>query len=397
MPVIPTAAKATDRLAHLDFAQHNAESKEVIEAFAARKPIRVPVQVGTNTRYFMFHPEANDFGMDFRRYSDDPDVMFESLLKFSRWSKFNILQDAELGLPEKWWIYVDFQNYYDAAWFGCPLEYLDDQVPDTRPVFEDCPERVMENGIPSPFSGLFAKGLEFYEHMAERAKQEDFFGRPIEIGLPGMGTDGPMTVACNLFGPEFVCTAMVDEPERLKILLSFITDATISRMRAWRDKGGIPVPQDGFWMADDSIALLSTQMVRDHILPHLRRIYEVFGTDVERGLHLCGNATRHFPMLVEELKIASFDTGFPVDFGALRKAIGPDVRIQGGPHVELMRSGTPDQVYAESKRVLQSGILEGGLFLLREGNNLAPGTPLDNIEAMVRAGRDFGQLRENKP
>jgi uroporphyrinogen-III decarboxylase len=387
-------ARETDRLANLDFAAHNEEVRRVMEAYNDRKPVRVPVQVGTNTRYFMFHPGANDFGMDFRTYSEDPDAMFESQLQFARWSRFNVLQDAELGLPERWGVWIDFQNYYEAAWFGCPIEYMENQVPDTTPYFAEQPERVMEAGLPDPFSGLFGRGLLYWEHMGNRCRKEEFLGRPVSVGAPGCGTDGPMTVACNLFGPVFVCSAMAEEPDRLQTLLEFITEATIARMKAWREMDSIPMPQDGFWMADDSIALISTRMYCEHILPHHRRIYDAFGTERERGLHLCGDATRHFPTLVRELGIASFDTGFPVDFGALRKAVGPNVRIQGGPRVELLLTGSPEAAYEESRRILLSGILEGGLFLLREANNLAPGTPLENIEAMVKAGRDFGSFEQ---
>jgi len=386
-----TGAKSSDRLAGLDFARHNEEVVRVFETYSERNPIRVPIIVGTNTRYFMFHPDANDFGMDFKRFSEDPSAMFDSQLRFARWSRFNILQDAELGLPKQWWVGVDFQNYYEAAWFGCPIEYINDQVPDTHPVFEDCPERVMENGIPDPFGGLFGRGLEYYEQMSEKAINGEYLGRPIRVGMPGGGSDGPMTVACNLFGPVFVCSAMIEEPERLQRLLTFITDATIERMRAWRTKSGIPVPQDSFGMADDSIALISTEMYCEQILPHHKRLYDTFGTEKDRSIHLCGNASRHFPTLIRELGIAGFDTGFPIDFAAVRKAVGPNVKINGGPHVELLRSATPEAVYEESRRILQSGILEGKMFLLREGNNLAPGTPLENIEAMVRAGLDFGR------
>lgn len=38
--------------------------------------------------------------------------------------------------------------------------------------------------------------------------------------------------------------------------------------------------------------------------------------------------------------------------------------------------------------------MEGGQFVLREGNNLAPGTPLENTEALYHAGRQFGRIRE---
>jgi len=57
----------------------------------------------------------------------------------------------------------------------------------------------------------------------------------------------------------------------------------------------------------------------------------------------------------------------------------------------LMRS-TPAEVREEVRRILGTGVLDGGKFVLREGNNLAPGTPLENTEAMYRAGREFGIL-----
>jgi uroporphyrinogen-III decarboxylase len=68
------------------------------------------------------------------------------------------------------------------------------------------------------------------------------------------------------------------------------------------------------------------------------------------------------------------------------------VRILGGPHVELLMHATPAQVRDEVRRIMESGILDGGLFVLREGNNLAPRTPLDNCDALYHAGREFGKL-----
>jgi uroporphyrinogen-III decarboxylase len=384
-----------DRLADFDFEQHNAEVREVWAAYRAGTPVRIPIILGTNTRYFLREPTANPEGLNFRRYSESPDVMFEAQLRHTRWSRFNLLQDAELGMPERWQIGVDFQNYYEAAWFGCPLAYYDGEVPDTQPVFADCPERVMERGLPDPFGGLMAKGLDYYAHFLERAGRETFLDRPIAVNLPGfgMGSDGPLTVACNLFGPVFVCTAMASEPTRLHRLLDFITEATIRRIAAWRQRFNVPTPSDGYGLADDSIALISTRMYREHVLPYHRRIYETFGTQKGRGIHLCGDATRHFKTLRDELDIQSFDTGFPVDFGRLRRELGTDVQIQGGPHIEILRTGTPEQVRAETRRILQSGVLVGGRFVLREGNNLAPGTPLENIEAMYHTGRAWGRLQ----
>ena len=383
---------STDRLKDFDFASHNAETKAMWAGYHAGKPTRTPIFVGTNTRYFIFNKAANPDGIDFQRFSEDPDLMFDTQLRFARWGRFNLMQDFEMGLPEKWGVAPDFQNYYEAAWFGCPVEYMAGQVPDTTPAFEDCPERIMEKGLPDPFGGLFAKVLRYAEHYQERAAKETYLGRPIQANFPwcGQGTDGPFTVACNVFGPTFVCSAMLEEPERFHKLLDFITTATIARMTAWRKLAKTPIPQDGFGFADDSIALISTPSYVEHILPYHRRLIDALATDKPRSIHLCGDATRHFPTLQKELNIQSFDTGFPVDFGALRRTLGPTVRISGGPHVDLLLNATPDQVRAETRRILASGILEGGLFALREGNNLAPYTPLANIEAMYETGRQYG-------
>ena len=106
---MPTPSQLpTDRFSHpdfarFDFAKHNAEQSALWADFNVGRPTaRIPVILGTNTRYFMFNDGANPGGLDFRRYTEDPDVMFDAQLQFQRWSKFNLLQDAELGLPKKW-------------------------------------------------------------------------------------------------------------------------------------------------------------------------------------------------------------------------------------------------------------------------------------------------------
>jgi uroporphyrinogen-III decarboxylase len=93
--------------------------------------------------------------------------------------------------------------------------------------------------------------------------------------------------------------------------------------------------------------------------------------------------------LRDELGVYEFDTGFPVDFGRLRRELGPEVTIWGGPDVMILKDGTPAQVAEETMRILESGICAGGRFVLREGNNLAPHTPRANLLAMYEAVRTW--------
>lgn len=381
----------------VDFDRHNEEVREVWEAYRKGNPIRVPVIFGINPRFTMWLPEVNPKGITFERYFTDPQAMLERQVEHQHWVRHHIPQDAEMGMPEKGWaVYVDFQNTYEAAWFGCELRFYPDQVPDTVPILHDDNKRMLfDKGIPDPFTGgLMKRNWEFYEHF--RRKQEEGFemlGKPIVSVMPcGLGTDGPMTVCCNLRGATEFVTDLMEDTEYALQLLDFVTTAIISRIKAYRKHLGHPEKAKPWGFADDSIEMLSTEMYRELVFPfHQRLVEELAEPEAPIGIHLCGDVQRHLVFLRDNLRIRSIDTGFPIDLGKARRDLGTEVELLGGPSVPLLRHGTPEQVRNETIRILQSGVMEGGKFILREGNNLAPGTPLENLWAMYQTAKEFGR------
>jgi uroporphyrinogen decarboxylase len=401
----------------VDFERHNAEVKEVWDAYRRREPVRVPVVFGINPRYTMFDHPANPRRFTFEQFFNDPQVMLERQLEHQEWVRLNVPQDMEMGLPPDGWdVAVNFFNSYEAAWLGCALRFDADQVPDTTPLWSDDRRKwmLLEQGIPDPFTGgLMQKNWEFYDYfLRKQAEGWTWKGLPIQSVTPcGLGTDGPLTVACNLRGATEFMTDLRADPDYAWKLLEFVTEATIVRLQAYRRKLGQPLKtqdrvgsprrsrfcsEEGFhpgWgFADDSVQLISTRMYEDLILPFHRRLVETFSEGGPISIHLCGDATRHFRFLRDTLNIRSFDTGFPVEFGWLREQVGPDVEIQGGPTVTFLQRATPPDVRAEVKRILTSGITEGGRFILREANNMPPGIPLENLQAMYEAAKEYGRL-----
>ena len=154
-------------------------------------------------------------------------------------------------------------------------------------------------------------------------------------------------------------------------------------------------PQRGaFFYADDSIAMLSQEQFQEFVLPYWKRIFAEFHDPKEpSSIHLCGDATHHFKFLADTFNVKTFDTGFPVDHGKLRKELGPDVHINGGPTIMLVKDGTPEQIEREVARVCSSGVLEGKRFTLIAANNLAPCTPVRNIQALYEAGKKHGRFQ----
>ncbi len=377
-----------------NFAAHNDEVRQVWEAYRAGRPTRVPMILGVNPRYTTFGHPANPRGITFEQCWSDPQLMLERHLEHLEWCAFNLPQDAEMGLPEKWTVGVDFQNVYEAAALGCPIEYCDDQVPDTRPLDGDASIRaVLARGVPDPFDNPFwSKVWSFYKHFKKREEEGfEWRGRPIRVaGLSGLGTDGPVTGACNVRGAMEFCLDLAADPAFADELMALIVESAIVRLKAFRARLGFPLKEKGFGFADDSIALLSQTMYAERVLPHHRRLVDAFSEGGPNSIHLCGDATRHFPFLKAALNIKSFDTGFPVDFAGLRRELGPDVEILGGPSVPFLQAATPDEVRHETRRILQSGIMEGGRFVLREGNNLAPDIGVEQVSAMYEACREWG-------
>ncbi len=376
-----------------DYARHNAEVRRIWAAFHRGQPERVPVVFNFSRRFWLLTPKLNSRGYTFRDYFEDPDVMMQVQLESNRWVRFSVLQDQEMGLPEKCWpgIHVDFQNSYEAGWFGCPIDYIEGDVPDTQPILQGDKRLLDELEQPDPLTGnLMKRAFEFYQYFEERRGTEDFFGLPIGPTTGPTGTDGPFTIACNLRGTMQLCLDLYEDPEYAHRLLSFVTDGIIARCKAWMNLTGQSYPRENWGFADDSVQLLSEQTYREFVLPYHRRLIQEFAQGPV-SIHLCGQVAHLLPILKDDLNIMGFDTGFPVDLGELRRMLGPEVLLRGNVHPEVLRQGPPAKIEDAVRRVLTSGAMLGGRLILCEGNNVAPGTPVENFAIMYQTAQKYGR------
>jgi len=388
----------------IDFDRHNEESARVWKAYREGRPERVPVNVYGSIRVYIQNPELNTQHWTFRDIFENADTQMEAQVEYRKWQRFNVLCDQEMGMPRDGWpVAVDFQNSYDAAWFGCPIEYIEGQVPDTRPMLAerkealyDLPEWVDES------RGITPKVKEFYERMLYASGKKEYYGLPLlpPGGQPLEGTDGPLDLAYKLRGADRLLLDMLTDERYYHELMRYITEnliRRIKRMKEYRwglrpdspDKGHYKI--DGYGFADDAVALISLKHYREFVYPYHKRFFDEFSTGVSAGIHLCGDASRHFRFIHDSLRVSSFDTGFPVDHGALRRQLGPDVNINGGPTIMEIKDGTPESIAARVKQICGSGVMEGGRFVMIAANNIAPLTPVENIKALYEATKLYGR------
>lgn len=378
-----------------DYAALNEESRALWKAYAEGRHPRIPVRFNTNPRILMLDPAYNTRCIQYEQYFKDPELMAQVQLEWQYWIRHFLPGDLEKGLPEQWPVWVDFQNCYDALWFGCPIEYRQDQIPDTKPILDDDHKRLLfDRGLPEPLAQEWAaRHTQYRERLEEKAAEGwTFLGKPVVVQkhAPFMGGDGVFTAACSLRGCANLCLDLLMDPDYAHELLSFVHEAMVTRMKAWWNHFGVEFPRDNFGTADDSVEMLSVDQYREFMLPLHRKLYETFATDVERGIHLCGNAQRLFPVLKEEIGVRQFDTGFPMDFALFREEMGPEVQVSGGPAVAFFVSDDPGPAVAEAERILRSGVLRGGRFILQEGNNLPPCANLETCARLHDLAKTLG-------
>ncbi len=370
------------------------EKSAIWDAYFARRPTRVPMRLNTNPRVVFPDPQWNPEGFTFEDAARDPETHVEIALRHELYRREVIGPRSDLPTepPEEWAINFWCYNVYEAAALGAEVVYPPDQVPVTPSFLDEANKReIFEVEVEKPLELPFIRdGLAFWHEMERICRDRRFEGRPVRL-VPWelIFSDGPLTVACNIRGGD-ILAELVTDPEYAQELLAFLVRAAALRRQALWDYFGDRLPRAN-GLADDSCALISPKMYRECVLPHHRAWYDAGPEGSVRTMHLCGDATRHFGAIRSELGVSSFDTGFPIDFRAMREELGPDVELTGGPEVALLLEGTPDDVFERARVILESGVKDGGRFVLQEGNNLPPFVPLENLDAMYRACLEFGE------
>lgn len=379
--------------AQMDYTAHNEEVRRVWDAYNAGRPTRAPVQFSMNARMILQNRELNTWGFTWQNYFENPDVRWNVELAFQKWVRLNVLQDSEMGLPAKEWagIGIYYQNCDEAAWFGCPFYYPQDDMPFIEAILKTDKKRLYDMPIPDPMrGGIMARAMEHYEYTEDKRKHIDYEGIPVgKTWVFGAGTDGPLTVACNLRGASEVALDFYQDPQYAHDLLGYITDAIIARMKAIITFNGNTYPTQGWFFADDSIELISRPMYEEFVLPCHRKLLSEFSLGGPNGIHLCGKVQHHLKHLTEALNIKTFDLGFPTNMGKARADVGDGVTLIGNIAPHLLKLGPIESIRASVKHLAESGVMRGGKFILHEGNNCAPETPLPHFQAMYEAGKQY--------
>jgi uroporphyrinogen-III decarboxylase len=346
----------------------------------------VPVGFCLAPRYF-----TPLFGMPYREFFADAEAQFYWQLQFAKYRIERIPEDTFCSAPAVC-VYPYFDNVIEADAMGAEVVWPENETLQSRPTIHTV-EAMERFEIPPPTSGLWGRLCEWWLKMKELAAETrlTFNGSEAQVGVGTLGLSGmgPHMTAVDLVGTDFYWW-ILEYPEACHRFLDKITTAMLQAEAYFRTLDARP--RGGFGIAEDTVQILSADAFRRFSMPYDARLYDTLGAGFRagRGMHMCGDSAHLHSVLVNELHITSLDFfGYPVPPEVAAKNLGGKVALSGNINPMLMVNGTKEEVKAEAMAALRALAPCGG-FVLSDGANVCPGTPIGNLAALTEAAEEYG-------
>jgi uroporphyrinogen-III decarboxylase len=368
-----------------------AREKRVVKTKRFEATDRVPVIPAINYRFLL-----PILGVRFRDYYHDPRIMLHSQILGQKWLMEHVKTDA-YSITGAWvggW--TDFQNATDSSALGCKIDFPEDNIPIVRQegwVRTEVDLRRLEQ-MDIIRGGLNGKQIEFRKAMQIIAEDYPVRFQDGPVFYPGANpwltntSQGPFTMAGDLMGVMELFAGTLERPAFVRELFRIITDKMIEWLDFCWDE--MLLPDCNFAWTDDLAQGLSAKVYHDLVLPFEQKLR--FHFDGWASLHMCGRTEHLLDIFTNEVQINEYQGfGWQVDLDKIARSMGGKVVLVGNVSPLTIQFGTPDQVKAATRKVIEKLSPYGGL-IVQDGNNIAPGSPLENINAMLDAAVEYGSI-----
>ncbi len=304
-------------------------------------------------------------------YFTMPDKWFEANMKIRR--DFPEL----IFIPDFW---VEYGMAVEPSGFGCKANFYENNTPTVNHIIPSADDMDMVDHlqVPNPKTdGLLPFALNLYKNMEPRIKDA---GESVKI----VAGRGPLAIGTHLMGLTEFLVAMKIDPDNMHKLLKI----TATLVKNWLEAQADALSEvEGILVLDDIVGFLSKDDYMEFAHPYLKEIFDAF----PNTLKIYHNDTEGdtYYGCVADLGVNIFNFTHNREISEVRAKVGNKVCLLGNiPPLDELALGTPDSVKAAVKSCLQNyGGNEG--IILSAGGGASPGTPGENIRAMIDACTSF--------
>jgi hypothetical protein len=371
----------------IDYAPEKMEAnRKRMKAYADfRISGRMPVGFCIVPRFF-----TPVFGMQYKDLFSSVDEHFYLQLQFLKYRIENIPEDMICQGPVLT-IGPYFDNVLDSDAFGAETVWPENETLHALPTINSI-DGMAAMEMPEINSGLWGKYADWWIKMKELITKTKltFNGREggIELSRLGIGGLSPHMIAVDLVGIDFYLW-QIEYPELCKAFLKKIAMGLLRAEQYFRTVD--PRPRSTFSLAEDTAQVLSPEMFAEFCVPVDDLLFNEIGKGLKdgRGIHMCGDSTHLLRALKDDLKITSFNIfGYKVSPKAAAENLGGNARLWGNINPMLLLTGTKEEVKDAARECVRALGPHGG-FMLGDGANVCPGTPLENLAALTEAADEY--------
>ena len=163
----------------------------------------------------------------------------------------------------------------------------------------------------------------------------------------------------QLMGSDLLLKWLKKKPEVMHVLYRKITDYILAVIDLYIEEFGAENLNILNTYQLDNNKMISTKVFESMSLPYIVELHEKC---IEKGImawvvHLCGDHRKNLDYFLNDVKLlprTTFFVGTEMDLEETAKRIGPDHIIAGNVPNPLIQTGTPDQVYQASRKIVEA-------------------------------------------
>lgn len=190
---------------------------------------------------------------------------------------------------------------------------------------------------------------------------------------------GPLTLASQMIGVNKLMKLMRKDAEAVFAIMDFTRELVVKYWSLFIEAGVEHVSIAEPLASGD---MISPKMFEKYVIPYAQYVNKAVEGKVSRMLHICGN-TEHVLPLIPDTGTDMFSLDFKTSLVSAREHLDGKVAFAGHiDPVNVMMTKTPAEITADAERCGREAEWQKGGFILMPGCDLAPATPLENIQAM---------------
>ncbi len=333
-----------------------------------------------------FYPDwfYKNYGISFgKEYYFDPEARVEARMNIEK-CLHERFGDVGLGNPDpEPKPLITFGMVMLPSIFGCEIIYKDDALPWAMPLnLSD--DDIMKLEMPDIFNSY---------PMTEMIRQIEYLKGKYGKVMGDINTTGVQNLALKIRGDRLYFD-FYEKPELCRHLMQVCTDSIIQLFRFNHETTGTgavdvtPMCDPKLYVFPNCTAeQISLKAYESHVLEYDNQVADACHPV---GIHHCGSVDEVLEGYAKVHHLEFIEIGFGSDVKRTREICGPDVAVNARISPVLMKNGTPEEVAAEVRSLIDAGAPLHNFSIDTVG--LTYGTPDENVRTALKTAAEYGRL-----